>query len=73
MFIICVGMVNGNQIMNDEENVWASLSTLSTTGVRGNNTEQSWPLVIFSGILVAIPYVVYKLCTPKMSNSGIYH
>lgn len=51
-------MVRGGRGTSTEENVWAALSnTNQVTSYDG----LSWPVVVFTGLLVATPYFVYKL------------
>lgn len=52
-------MVMGNRRLNDEENVWTNLSTSS--GNVDPSAERTWPLVVFTGLLVSAPFFVYKL------------
>lgn len=50
-------MVRGNRGLSAEENLWEALSTQRDIPSDG----RSWPLVVFTGLLVATPYFVYKL------------
>lgn len=62
-------MVMGNKRLNDEENVWTHLSTLS--GNVDPSPERTWPLVVFTGLLASAPFFVYKLLasgTPSPIN-----
>ncbi|VVC33196.1 Peroxin 13, N-terminal [Cinara cedri] len=51
-------MVRGNRL-SAEEDLWETLS--STTQGDISSDARSWPLVVFTGLLVATPYFVYKL------------
>lgn len=50
-------MVRGNRGLSAEENLWEALSTQRDIP----SDARSWPLVVFTGLLVATPYFVYKL------------
>lgn len=52
-------MVRGNRKLTAEEKLWASLSTTAEEITPSDG--RSWPLVVFTGLLVATPYFVYKL------------
>lgn len=63
-------MVRGGRGSNAEEDLWAALSS-TTQGEVVSSDVRSWPLVVFTGLLVATPYFVYKLLnsvTPGVSN-----
>lgn len=63
-------MVRGGRGSNTEEDLWASLS--STTPEEINPSDgRSWPLVVFTGLLVATPYFVYKLLNSVTPNSNL--
>lgn len=62
-------MVRGSKVSSAEEELWSTLS--STTPVEVPSDARSWPLVVFTGLLVATPYFVYKLLnsvTPTSSS-----
>ncbi|XP_050544790.1 peroxisomal membrane protein PEX13 isoform X2 [Daktulosphaira vitifoliae] len=51
------GNYNGSSI---EEDLWSNLST-SSRETTNQADGRSWPLIVFTGLLVATPYFVYKL------------
>lgn len=64
-------MVRGNRGLSAEEDLWEALSSTSQENIPTD--VRSWPLVVFTGLLVATPYFVYKLLnsvTP-VSDSGL--
>lgn len=71
-------MVKGERGINFEENLWSSLSS-TVPGEVVPSDGRSWPLVVFTGILVAAPYFVHKLLNtvvpmpnpvPPMNNTN---
>jgi len=57
----------GNKRLNDEENLWENLSTLSRNG--DPSAKRTWPFVVFAGLLASAPFFVYKLLTSGTSSS----
>jgi len=53
-------MVRGGKGTNTEEDLWTALSSTDHKEIIPSDG-RSWPLVVFSGLLVATPYFVYKL------------
>lgn len=51
-------MVRGNRL-SAEEDLWEALSSTAQGDIPSD--ARSWPLVVFTGLLVATPYFVYKL------------
>jgi len=67
-------MVRGGKGTNTEEDLWTALSSTDHKE-RIPSDGRSWPLVVFSGLLVATPYFVYKLLNsvtpvPNSTNSS---
>lgn len=68
-------MVRGGKGSNAEEDVWTALSSTNHNQTIPSDG-RSWPLVVFSGLLVATPYFVYKLLNsvtpgPVSANSNV--
>jgi len=68
-------MVRGGKGTNAEEDVWTALSSTDHNQTIPYDG-RSWPLVVFSGLLVATPYFVYKLLNsvtpePVSANSNV--
>lgn len=53
-------MVRGGRESSTEEDLWAALSSTNNKEIVPSDG-RSWPLVVFTGLLVATPYFVYKL------------
>lgn len=63
-------MVRGTNGLSAEEDLWAALSPSTHDNVIQADG-RSWPLVVFTGLLAATPYFVYKLLnsvTPPASG-----
>ena len=54
-------MVRGDRGSNTEEELWKALSSADNNKEMISSDGRSWPLVIFTGLLVTTPYLVYKL------------
>uniref|UniRef100_A0A2H8TZU9 Peroxin-13 n=1 Tax=Melanaphis sacchari TaxID=742174 RepID=A0A2H8TZU9_9HEMI len=67
-------MVRGDRGSSAEEDLWSALSSTDNRQIIPSDG-RSWPLVVFSGLLVATPYFVYKLLNsvtpvPNSANSS---
>lgn len=63
-------MVRGTKGSSAEEDLWEALSSNTYENVVQADG-RSWPLVVFTGLLAATPYFVYKLLnsvTPPASG-----
>ncbi|XP_060868845.1 peroxisomal membrane protein PEX13 [Metopolophium dirhodum] len=54
-------MVRGDRGSNTEEDLWTALSSADNHKEMISSDGRSWPLVVFTGLLVTTPYLVYKL------------
>eukprot|EP00102_Acyrthosiphon_pisum_P018477 XP_008190254.1 PREDICTED: peroxisomal membrane protein PEX13-like [Acyrthosiphon pisum] len=54
-------MVRGDRGSNTEDDLWTALSSADNNKEMISSDGRSWPLVIFTGLLVTTPYLVYKL------------
>jgi len=54
-------MVRGGRGSNTEEDLWTSLSSADNHKEIASSDGRSWPLVVFTGLLVTTPYLVHKL------------
>jgi len=54
-------MVRGDRGSNTEEDLWTALSSADNHKEIISSDGRSWPLVVFTGLLVTTPYLVYKL------------
>lgn len=65
-------MVRGRSGSSAEEDLWTALSSKTQGEFVPPTDGRSWPLVVFTGLLVATPYFVYKLLnsvTPVPNSS----
>lgn len=64
-------MVRGVKGTNVEEDLWSSLSSTAQGEVVPSDG-RSWPLVVFTGLLVAAPYFLHKVLNTvvPMPNSS---
>lgn len=53
-------MVRGGRGSSAEEDLWTALSSTEYKEINPSDG-RSWPLVVFTGLLAATPYFVYKL------------
>ncbi|XP_022175080.1 peroxisomal membrane protein PEX13 [Myzus persicae] len=66
-------MVRGGSGSSTEEDLWATLSSADNHREIITSDGRSWPLVVFTGLLVSTPYLVYKLLnsvTPVAAVAG---
>jgi len=63
-------MVRGDRGSSMEEDLWTALSSAENHKEIISSDGRSWPLVVFTGLLVATPYLIYKLLNSVTPESG---
>ncbi|XP_015375436.1 PREDICTED: peroxisomal membrane protein PEX13 [Diuraphis noxia] len=63
-------MVRRDRGSSTEEDLWTALSSKNNHKEIISSDGRSWPLVVFTGLLVSTPYLVYKLLNPTTPESG---
>jgi len=63
-------MVRGGRGSSTEEELWTALSSADNHKEVISSNGRSWPLVVFTGLLAATPYLVYKLLNSVTPESG---
>lgn len=63
-------MVRGDRGSSTEEDLWTALSYTDNHKEINPSDGRSWPLVVFTGLLVATPYLVYKLLNSVTPEPG---
>lgn len=63
-------MVRGGKGSSTEEELWTALSSADDHKEVISSNGRSWPLVVFTGLLAATPYLVYKLLNSVTPESG---
>lgn len=68
--IFYLEMVRGGRGSSTEEELWTALSSADNHKEVISSNGRSWPLVVFTGLLAATPYLVYKLLNSVTPESG---